>query len=343
MAVRTTAKGGRAFRQTATFGGNTMGNAINIVEQNINDLFGVDIFDNDEVTLAFGDPSSFTPARKDLFHFDGLVVQRLLASRALCKPLRFHGLSGVGKTDHVLQFCSRLNLPVQEISCFPEMEVSDLIGAPTILADGTMGWLDGPLTIAARYGHVVLFDEDDLLRPGMKAFLHAVMDGRPLKLAANNAEVVQPCKGFWMIFTGNTDAGGDQEGLFQGTQEHNQATLRRMAHVRMKYLAPEIEKSILKRNFETILDTQFSNLGEKLIDDMVKFANAVRDRFADSGVRAPISTGTLIDWCKASAMFDDLATAFSFVHFDGQSLKDRETLKELYETFMGGQGSLNPV
>jgi cobaltochelatase CobS len=187
--------------------------------------------------------------------------------------LLLSGPTGAGKTSLVLQVAARLNWPVQEVTCHGRMELSDLIGQ-FMLIQGETRFVHGPLSVAARDGHLVI--------------------------AANGGELIRPHPKFRVIATGNSAGAGDTSGLYQGVLRQNLAFLDRFRVVRVAYPDAATEQGLIK----TLVPSLPEAIGEK----MVQVAGEVRRLFlgqADTGqeLTVTLSTRTLVRWARLALTF----------------------------------------
>lgn len=300
---------------------------------NIDATFGVKLSPNAAIK-GRAQACPFTPALVEPFAFEKRVLMKMLTAKKLGSPLRLFGPSGCGKSEHVLQFAARLNLPVQVVQGNEETTIDDLIGSYVITPDKSMAWVDGPVTMAARYGHILLIEEEDMIRPGVKAFLNGILGGKPLVLAANNGEVVPLSQGFWVVATGNTGSAGDVSGDWQGARRHNKATLNRYLHCRMDYPAPEVEVALLTE--------ANPNQPVELVEKLVLLANKIRALYKEGRIADPITTRQLMKLGSASEVlmnFDgaEFEEAFRMVHFDVISEEDRQSVAGQYELVIGAK------
>ena len=204
------------------------------------------------------------------------------------------GPTGSGKTSLVCQTAARLNWPVQAVTGHGRLEAGDLIGHHT-LVNGTMTFVDGPLTTAMREGHILLLNEGDQVDPSQLVALNDVIEGQPLVIAENGGEIVRPHQAFRVIVTGNSSGGGDATGLYQGVQMMNLAFKDRFLWLEVDYLQPEVEEQVLLKAVPGLLQDVAAN--------MVKVANDVRALFKGQGsdgqqISVTLSTRTLIRWAS---------------------------------------------
>lgn len=222
------------------------------------------------------------------------------------EPLYVFGPSGCGKTTCVKQLAARLNYPVFEITGHGRLEFSDLAGHLTV-QKGNMKFEYGPLALAMRYGGLFLFNELDLTAPDIAASLHTILDGSPLCVAENGGELIAPHPLFRFIATANTNGGGDESSLYQGTQRQNLAFGDRFIFCEISYPQPDVE--------EGLLEQKYSSLPETIRKTMVAFANEVRRLFMGEAqmenlantLEITFSTRSLLRWADLTLKYQPLA------------------------------------
>ena len=173
--------------------------------------------------------------------------------------------------------------------------------------DGNMVFEYGPLALAMRHGAILLLNEIDLTSPEIAAGLNSVLDGSPLCIAENGGEIITPHPMFRFVATANTNGGGDDTGLYQGTQRQNLAWLDRFTICEVGYPTADVEKSLLAR--------RFPSLPEALCATMVEYANEIRKLFmgeASTGnltntIEVTFSTRSLLRWGDLTVRFQPLA------------------------------------
>ena len=255
---------------------------------------------------GYAQPSAYTPAVNPdyLFHESSRDIVVWLMNPA--DPLYVFGPTGCGKTSCIKQLAARLNYPVFEVTGHGRLEFADLLGHLAV-KDDNMVFEYGPLALAMRHGAILLLNEIDLASPEVAAGLNSVLDGSPLCIAENGGELVTPHPMFRFIATANTNGGGDDTGLYQGTQRQNLAWLDRFTLCEMGYPAPDVEKALLARRFPA--------LPEEITHKLVDFAGEVRKLFMGEGdnhdlagtIEVTLSTRTLLRWAELTARFQPLA------------------------------------
>jgi cobaltochelatase CobS len=249
---------------------------------------------------GFADPTHpQIPARKP--YVFGAHLRDVLAF--LAEPagdgLYLTGPTGAGKTSLVLQTAARLNWPVQEVTCHGRLELADLAGQ-FVLAGGETRFVDGPLALAARAGHLLVLNEIDLMDPAELAGLNDIVEGAPLVIAANAGEVIVPHPKFRVIATGNSAGAGDPSGLYPGVLRQSLALLDRFRVVPIGYPDAQTEQGLL----QTLVPALPEAIGEK----MIAVANEIRRLFqgeADAGreLTVTLSTRTLVRWAHLALTF----------------------------------------
>ena len=255
---------------------------------------------------GFAVPSAYTPAidHEYIFHESSRdVVVWFLNPQ---EPLYVFGPTGCGKTTCIKQLAARLNYPVFEVTGHGRLEFADLVGHLTV-KNNNMTFEYGPLALAMRYGAIILLNEIDLTSPEIAAGLNSVLDGSPLCIAENGGELIAPHPMFRLVATANTNGGGDDTGLYQGTQRQNLAWLDRFTICEVAYPSADVEKSLLAR--------RFPSLPESLCATMVDYANEVRKLFMGeastsnltSTIEVTFSTRSLLRWGDLTVRFQPLA------------------------------------
>jgi len=217
-------------------------------------------------------------------------------------PTFITGPSGNGKTMAVEQACAQAGREFVPVSMTDETDEGDLIGN-YVLLDGSMVWRDGPVTVAARKGAVLLIDEIDYGSKNLSC-LQRVLEGKPFLLKKKN-EVVTPAEGFNVIATANTKGQGSDSGKYMYTNILNEAFLERFPITLEQPWAPKaIEVKILKGELKAVgvSDDAFAK-------ELVEWADTIRKTYEDGGIEEVVSTRRLVHIVKAYGIFNDKAFA----------------------------------
>jgi cobaltochelatase CobS len=202
------------------------------------------------------------------------------------------GPKGIGKSRGIEQYYARLMKPVFRVTGHERMEVSDLLGNMTI-RDGNTVFTYGPLTLAAMWGGVFLFDEADACPPEVLVGLHGILEmGDQFVIPENDSEVIPVKQGFRVIVTGNTAGSGDMNGDYAGTVIQNSATMDRFNFLEWDYPTPEAELEIL--NMSVNEGGKSRDLPIPLLQRLIDAANLTRQ---ESAVE-PLSVRALIRWAR---------------------------------------------
>ena len=223
-------------------------------------------------------------------------------------PVFITGMSGNGKTLMVEQVCASLKRECIRVNISIETDESDLLGGPT-LVNGNIVNRDGPVITAMKRGAVLLIDEVD--RGSNKLMcLQGILEGKPY-YNKKNGELVYPAPGFNVIATANTKGRGSEEGRYL-SQILDDAFLERfVVTVEQEYPPVTTEKKILK----PLIDD------EEFVENLVNWADVVRQSFKQDAVDEIISTRRLVHIAKTYKIFNDRMKAIELcvARFDEQT------------------------
>ncbi len=279
----------------------------NLEMKSVKDLFGIDGAMQVPVMPKSEALARLVPTMNPHYVFRKDVVRNLLAF--LLRPhgdaLWITGPTGCGKTSAVLEVAGRLNWPVVSVTCNGAMEFQELRGQFVLACQKagetpSMTFRDGPLAMAMKKGYILLLNEIDMFDPSELAGLNDVLEGRPLVIAENGNEVIEPHPNFRVICTANSAGAGDTTGLYQGVQTQNLAAMDRYRTIEVTYPTAEIE--------EDILSQLAPGLGSDIHKLMVKMANDIRTAFTGTDgmpgtLSVTMSTRTLVRWAQLSLDF----------------------------------------
>jgi cobaltochelatase CobS len=262
------------------------------------------------IVEGFADASHpSVPVRKDyIFRKDHLRDVLAFLSAPKGDGLFITGPTGSGKTSLIEQVAARLHWPVQTVTGHGRLELHDLLGQYMLLGGGEMRWVDGPLTLAVRYGHIFLVNEIDAMEPSELIGLNDIVEGKPLTLP-QTGEAVKPHPKFRLAATGNSAGSGDQSGLYQGILRQNLAFLDRFRLMEVGYPDPTEEMQLLVDVVPT--------MPEPVMEKMVKVANQIRKVFLGGQdgageLSVTLSTRGLIRWASLAATFKGAPNALAY-------------------------------
>ena len=205
-------------------------------------------------------------------------------------PIFISGHTGNGKTKMVEQVCANLNKELIRINISIDTDETDLVGGPS-LENGNIIFKDGPVLTAMRKGVILLIDECDRGSSKLLSIL-SILEGSSY-YNKKTGETIIPKPGFNIIATANSKGYGSEDGKYL-SQIIDQAFLERFGiTVEQEYPDIKTETKILSK---VLTDKEF-------IDNLVKWANVIRETFNQGGVEDFISTRRLIHIAKAFEIF----------------------------------------
>ncbi len=280
-------------------------------------VFGFDV--PKEVTVeGYDQPDAYTPTVDQEYHLMQDDVSLFTAWYSQGRPdgLYISGDTGTGKTTMVSQICARLNISLISPPVEDDMTFSDLIGQYVII-DGDTVFQEGPLTLAMRYGNLLVLNEGDAMDPSVMLGIHAILEGEPLVISQQGGMRVEPAEGFGVVITGNSQGAGDLSGNHSGVKKQNIASMDRFWMMKKDYLPSEIEQGIVEK--------MFPSLDSTIVSRMVEYANIIRNlyRGIDEAfdvelpqINVTFSTRSLLRWAKMTLLFSNrAANGISPIHY----------------------------
>ena len=198
------------------------------------------------------------------------------AAYAARLPVMLKGPTGCGKSRFVEHMAWKLGKPLITVACNEDMTASDLVGRYLLDANGTR-WLDGPLTLGARYGAICYLDEIVEARQDTTVVIHPLTDHRRVLPLDKKGELVAAHPDFQLVISYNP-------GYQSLMKELKQSTKQRFTAFDFDYPSAELETSILLK--ETGLDSE-------LAGKLVKIGHAARN-LKGHGLDEGISTRLLV-------------------------------------------------
>ncbi|MBO6508747.1 MAG: AAA family ATPase [Roseibium sp.] len=215
------------------------------------------------------------------------LTKSVLMGIELNLPTYLWGYHGTGKTTCFEQFAARTNRPFLRVQHTVNTEEAHIVGQ-YIVKDGSTEFQLGPLAEAMLFGYIYCADEYDFAMPSVLSVYQPVLEGKPLviKDAPPELRVIRPHEDFRFVATGNTNGGGDETGLYQGTNIQNAANYSRFAIVdEVKYMEKKLEISVIASQ---------AKIDKEDAKKLVEFATEVREQFAKSAISSTISPRELI-------------------------------------------------
>lgn len=221
-----------------------------------------------------------------VFNID--ITKTILMGLQLGKPVYLWGYHGTGKTTAFEQACARTNRPFMRVQHTVNTEEAHIVGQ-YVVRDGSTIFQLGPLPAAMLNGYAYCADEYDFAMPSVLSVYQPVLEGKPLviKDAPPELRVIRPHPNFRFLATGNTNGGGDETGLYQGTQIQNAANYSRFAIVEeVGYMDPKIEIAVIAGQ---------AGIAKADAEKLVAFAKEVRDSFKAGRIASTVSPRELIN------------------------------------------------
>jgi nitric oxide reductase NorQ protein len=133
----------------------------------------------------------------------------------------------------------KLGKPLITVACNEDMTASDLVGRYLLDANGTR-WLDGPLTLAARYGAICYLDEIVEARQDTTVVIHPLTDHRRSLPLDKKGELVAAHPDFQLVISYNP-------GYQNLMKDLKQSTKQRFAGLEFDYAKAEVEAGIVSK------------------------------------------------------------------------------------------------
>jgi hypothetical protein len=227
----------------------------------------------------------------------------------LINPKRFlftlFGETGCGKSERVLDFYSRINVPVHRYVCSERSKMHHILCDLLPTENGTFQVIPKPLYKAMANGHPFLCDEVYHLDSDITSKLHEVRDRGEI-LIEETGELLKAKPGFKFIATANHNGLGDSSGRYSNGKVQDMAWLNGSYSFECKYPTAAVEIPIVQRTLEEgspafRSDAQLATYATK----MVAVANACRAAMmGDAGpttgrFELPFSTRNLVMWAES--------------------------------------------
>ena len=195
-------------------------------------------------------------------------------------PLLLKGPTGSGKSRFIEFMANELNKKLITVSCHEETSATDLIGRFIIKGAETV-WIDGPLSIAVKNGHIVYLDEVAEARPDVIVAIHSLTDHRRELFIDKLGETIKAHPDFLLVASFNP-------GYQKGFKELKPSTRQRFVALSFDYPNQKAETEIL------INETGISaEIAQKLVTIGAKIRN-----LTELGLTETVSTRLLVDAAK---------------------------------------------
>lgn len=148
------------------------------------------------------------------------------------------GPRGCGKSTTIRELARELGREAIPLQCAANMQIDSLLGSWTS-ENGTLRFIDGPLTEAVRRGAWLMAEEANVIHPGVWSVVNTLTDTTGDGLRLPTGEVVPQSEGFRLILLYN-------EG-YSGTRDVNAALKDRLMPIFADYLDPAHETELIEK------------------------------------------------------------------------------------------------
>ncbi|MDE2309360.1 MAG: CbbQ/NirQ/NorQ/GpvN family protein [Betaproteobacteria bacterium] len=202
------------------------------------------------------DIKQYLIGKEPFYQAQGDEIGLYQAAYAARLPVMLKGPTGCGKSRFVEHMAWKLGKPLITVACNEDMTASDLVGRYLLDANGTR-WLDGPLTLAARYGAICYLDEIVEARQDTTVVIHPLTDHRRALPLDKKGELIQAHPDFQLVISYNP-------GYQNLMKDLKQSTKQRFAAMEFNYAAAEVEAGIVSKEagIDTGTATRLVRIGE---------------------------------------------------------------------------------
>jgi nitric oxide reductase NorQ protein len=136
----------------------------------------------------------YVPVNNEVGIFNAAYKERL--------PVLLKGPTGCGKTRFVEYQAYKLGLPLFTVSCHEDLTANDLVGR-LVMKGGDAEFIEGPLTLAAKYGGIAYLDEIVEARKDAVVCIHPLTDHRRQLPLEKLRTVIEAHKDFLLVCSYN--------------------------------------------------------------------------------------------------------------------------------------------
>lgn len=178
---------------------------------------------------------------------DAYLLEDVLVSIALKKPVLLKGPSGSGKTKMAETISAYFNQPMHSINCSVDLDAESMLGFKTVVqqqGQTIIDFVEGPVVKAMKAGHILYIDEINMAKAETLPILHSMLDHRRMLTNPFTGEVIYAHEDFNVIAAIN-------EGYI-GTTPMNEALKNRFVSYSVPYISGEQLSELWQERFPTL-------------------------------------------------------------------------------------------
>jgi MoxR-like ATPase len=227
------------------------------------------------------------------------------------------GESGCGKTQLVHDYCSKTGTLLLETSLTADTSRLELVGANTSNPGIILQWLEtNPLEARDMQGKpyeavMCYLDGFNYAVPSITALLESLADFRGMLRIPETGKACFRSDRHMLVISMNPPDKGSYSGTFYG----NAALRRRFETIRISWLAPATEISLLM---------QRTGVSYGFARAFVEFAGRTREAYALGELSAAITTGNLLNY---STLFNDEVDENTIVRLAANLFREDEACR----------------
>ena len=133
---------------------------------------------------------------------DAYLLEDVLVSIALKKPVLLKGPSGSGKTKMAETISAYFNQPMHSINCSVDLDAESMLGFKTVVqqqGQTIIDFVEGPVVKAMKAGHILYIDEINMAKAETLPILHSMLDHRRMLTNPFTGEVIYAHEDFNVI------------------------------------------------------------------------------------------------------------------------------------------------
>lgn len=250
------------------------------------------------------------------------LLEDVLISISLQKPVLLKGPSGAGKTKMAETISHLCQQPMHSINCSVDLDAESMLGFKTVVQqDGQtmIDFVEGPVVKAMKQGHILYIDEINMAKAETLPILHSVLDHRRMLTNPFTGEVIYAHEDFSVIAAIN-------EGYI-GTTPMNEALKNRFVSYSVPYISGE--------ELRQLWDERFPTADETLKTVMLQLAEDLKQQVQNGLVsEEAASIRSLLDATELAQYMEPLRAIRYAIAEKLSDQNERELVIELAKTWI---------